>query len=197
MTATTDPRALRRVLVTLLIASLSVAATAAIAVILGAGDYGESAGQVVATAIALTIYSLTGLAASRLRRRREELGTLADCELVLFGLGFISAVVAIWGSDDHEWMIQAALVLLVLSLGAGHVSLLEAAAKPRELPASQFVRRATMGVGVLLSLLLSIDVTGSDDTIDPKLIGVVAVLFLLGNALFPLVRLLNGSTEDG
>src|SRR5436190_7690412 len=105
MTAT-ENTSLKRTLLTLLIASLCVAATAAIATILGAGEYDEAAGQVVATAIALTIYSLTGLAAYRLRRKKEDIGTLVDYEFVLFGLGFISAVVAIWAGDDHEWMVQ-------------------------------------------------------------------------------------------
>src|SRR5437868_5516627 len=147
MVNTDDNRSLKHALLTVLIASLCVGAAVAIVEILGGNAFDDTAARVVGTAVALTFYSLAGLAATRLGHRREELGGLAALELVAYAWGFIAALAALWVAAEHEWLWRTAAIALVVTLGSAHGSLFLAARSAGESAASTFVRRATIAAG--------------------------------------------------
>jgi hypothetical protein len=193
VTATDNVTAFRRTLLNALIASLSVGAMVAIALILGGGEFDETAWRVIGSAFSLALYSVLALGAFHLARRRDDLGWLVVVQLFLAGYGFVSALVAIWGGEDTEGLWQAAGVGLVLALGAAHSSLLLGAAKADETPASRFIRQATICLAALLSVLGAIGIGAGEGS--AELVAVLGVLFLLGNALLPLVRRLEASSR--
>src|SRR4051794_619649 len=116
---------LKRILVIALIISLCVAAGVAIAAIVGLNEFDDTSGRIVGAAIALVLYSLMGLAATRLGRLRPDLGRLPTIELVLLVCGLLTVLAGIWQDDDS--FVRAAGVALMISLGAAHASLLLAA----------------------------------------------------------------------
>jgi hypothetical protein len=182
-----------RVVVTALIALLCLAALIAIVAVLSGDGLDEDAARAVGTAAALTVYMLAALAGRSLSQRRIELSTLGWITVLIAAVGFVVTVVAIWSEDggDDNW--QAAGCLLVASLATAHVSLLLGGASPEEPDSARFVRWGTVLVATLLATMLIVEIAEGGEAIDAQGIGVVAILYVLGTVLLPLIR--AGSTR--
>jgi hypothetical protein len=181
-----------RIVVTASIALLCLAALVAIGAVLSGNGLDEDAARALGTAAALTIYMLAGLAGRSLSERRSELSALGWITVLIAAAGFLVTVVAIWSEDggDDDW--KAAGCLLVATLATAHVSLLLRGASPEEPDSARFLRWGTVLVATLLATMLIVEIAEGGEAIDPQGIGVVAILYVLGTVLLPLVR--AGST---
>ena len=188
----TSPRAdLGTVLLGAFIASLCAAALIGIVAILADAQINETTARVLLTTGALTLYSLAALAAHALVTRRPELATLSVLGLGTSAIGLVTALIAIWiDQPGQDGVVQAALALLVATLAIAHASLLLRA--PDDDSGASLLRRVTVGLGGVLSTLLILPlVAGGGDLFHARAVAVVAVLFLLGNAVVPLLRVLE------
>jgi hypothetical protein len=189
---------LKQLLVGSLIASLCAAATVAIAAILSESEIDETTARILGTVAALTIYSLTGLASNSLRPRRPELRRLGDLGLLSSLAGFAVAMAAIWIDEDSDSAWRAEGVALTITFALAHSALLLRSPDARLGDVSRRLRVATVAVTSVLAGLLVVQILASDGAaLDWRLIAVVAVLFLLGNVLLPLFRLLEPKHEGG
>ena len=185
---TTD---LRVVLLRALVASLCVAALAGIAAILADAGIGETAARVLLTTGALTLYGLAGLAVTSLVGRRPELVWLSVLGLSSAAIGLVVALGAIWlDQPGGDGLVRAAFALLIATLALSHAALLLRTAADGGVRAA--VRAATIGLGALTAALtiLPLVATG-DDYFYEHAVAVTAVLFLLGNALLPILHQLE------
>jgi hypothetical protein len=181
-----------RIVVTALIALLCLAALIAIVAVLSGGDLDEDAARAVGTAAALTVYMLAALAGRSLSERRIELSALGWITVLVAAVGFLVTVVAIWSEDDDDnWRLAGCL--LVATLASAHVSLLLRGAGREEPDSARFVRWGTVLVATLLATMLIVEIAEGGEAIDAQLIGVVAILYVLGTVLLPLIR--AGSTR--
>lgn len=188
----TSPRAdLGTVLLGAFIASLCTAALIGIVAILADAQIDDTTARVLLSTGALTLYSLAALAAHSLVGRRPELAALSVLGLGSSAIGLVTALIAIW--VDHpgqNGLVQAALALMIATLAIAHASLLLRA--PDDGSGSYLLRRLTIGVGAVLSTLLIVPLLASEsDLFHARAVAVVSVLFLLGNAIVPLARVLE------
>ncbi len=182
---------LRTMLLGAFIASLCAGALAGIAAILADASIDETTVRVLLTTGALTLYSLAALAANSIVGRRPEFAWLSVLGLSTSAIGLVTALSATWiDQPGQDGLVQAALALLIATLTIAHASLVLRA--PDTGGAVDLLRRATVGLGAMLATLMILPIVASDgDLFHERAIAVIAVLFLLGNALVPLVRLME------
>ncbi len=178
---------LTRPIVQTLIAALCVAALLLIVTILNGSGLNQTAGRSIGTAVAFSFFGLTGVSGLFLLERRPGLGAVALPTVALSAIAFVLISVAIW-SPQHEHGWHAAVYAGILAAATSQASLLLATARPTEVESIRLVRAGTiLAVGLLAALtIVAISSPGRD--VGAKPIGVVAVLYLLGNILLPLMR---------
>ncbi len=181
-----------RAVVIALIGLLCLAALIAIIAVLSGDELDEDAARALGTAAALTVYMLAGFAGRSLSQRRPELVTIGWIAVLIAAVGLITMVAAIWSDDgDDSW--RTAGCLLVATLASAHICLLLRGASSDERDSARFVRWGTVLVATLLATLLIIEIAEGGEAIDAQGIGVVAILYVLGTVLLPLLR--AGSTR--
>jgi L-amino acid N-acyltransferase YncA len=143
--------------------------------------------------LAVLYFSLGARAGQRLMMSGHDLSWVGTLTLVVTAIGFAAAQSAIWGSTDDSWYDnykpwEYATVLSLFTLALGHTSMLLRTAAAGDRQEIAAVRAGTIGLVLLLATLISIDVISLDDSVDPKAIGVLAVLYALGSLALPLMR---------
>ncbi|MDQ2629913.1 MAG: hypothetical protein M3Y75_02900 [Actinomycetota bacterium] len=173
-----------RVAIKISIGVLCAAAFVLILVILSGNELDDTSGQAIGTAAALAFLSLTAIAGSHLQLRQPRLGLLGLATVAVSVLAFLVVTLAIW-SEDH-W--EAAGICLVLAFAGGHSSVLLAGADDADDDTVRLVRGGTIVALWLFALLVVAELLQSGDNVSEQALGVVAVLYVLGALLLPLLR---------
>ena len=186
-------RDLRGALIKAFIASLCGSALIAIVSILAEASIDETTTRVLMTTGALTLYSLTALACNALMTSRADLSSLGLAGIATSALGLVSVVLAIWiDQPGDDGLARFAGSLLIATLAIAHSCVLMRS--PRDGSPRDLLRLATTGLGATLAALSILPIAAADgDLFAGRAVAVVAVLFLLGNVLIPLVRLIEAS----
>lgn len=180
---TAQPISIRGAFLAALIASLSVSALIAIFVFL-LGDFGETEIRLLITTLTIGGYSLTGLCGSVLYDRREYI-PLAFAGIMVSITGFLFTVGAIWFYDSDEvWNWVAIFAILAFSIA--HSSLLLFARSDKNLV--NYLLTATIASIVIVALMLIHLVFDDVDEFYFRLLGVFAVLDVLGTIVTPILR---------
>jgi catechol 2,3-dioxygenase-like lactoylglutathione lyase family enzyme len=174
--------------VRLLIAVLCGAALLLIVLILSGSEIDDTSGKAIGTAVALAFFSLTGVAGSNLANRRPEFALFGYATATMSLIAFLAVLGAIWSSDlfDDDWRVAGDTI--VLAIAAGHASLLLASVHDGDSEAVRLTRAGTLLAIGVLCLMAVVEISSQGEDVGPKAIGVVAVLYVLGTALLPLLR---------
>ena len=140
---------------------------------------------------ALTLYSLAALAATSLVDRRPGAVWLSMLGLSTSAIGLVVTLGAIWlDQPGDDALVRAALALLMATLAISHAALL--LRTHDESAPERGVRGATIGLGALLAALSIVPLLATgEDLFHERAVAVTAVLFLLGNALLPVLHRLE------
>jgi hypothetical protein len=191
----TAKREIRGILIKLLIAVLCLIALGVIVAIL-VGRVNDTAARIFLSAIAVAFYSVLALASLSVLDRRPWMTFLG------FGIYVIACVVALlgiwvdWNSDDGilDWIFS----WLVISVASAHVTLLESRRREGDSRSVTAIFFGTIACIALLTLLLVIPLFGNSGESDRywRLVGVIAVVDVLGTLLLPLLRRLQSDRSQ-
>lgn len=164
-----------------------IAVIGIVAVMSDAEDGALTAKLIYATAV-LTVFSLVGLAGVSLSVRRPELAWLGYLTVVAGLAAFALIGRKIWNGDgffDTGWEVASSATLV--ALGFGQVSLLLGWVRQNG-PIRWIALAASAAIAALATL--GVLATAIDDfDVGTRLYGVLAIVYLLGIALLPLVML--------
>lgn len=172
---------------------LCVIAVIAIVAVLSDAEDGALAGKLVYATVVLTVFSLVSLAGVLLSVRRPELAWLGYLTVVAGLVAFALIARKIWNRDgffDGGWDVPSSATLV--ALGLGQVSLLLGWARQ-----SGPIRLIALAASAAIAALATLGVlaTAFDDfEVGARVLGVLAIVYLLGIALLPLVML--GSKKE-
>ena len=189
-TPSTQQFSIRRVFLISLIASLSISALIAIFVFL-LGDFGETEIKLLLTTLTIGGYSLTGLCSSVLYDRKKYL-PLAFSGIIVSVLGFLVTVGAIWEIVDFDDIWKSVVIFIVLAFSIAHSSLLLLAQSDKNLVNTSL--NTTIIFIVIVALMLIYLVLAEFDDVDEfyyRLLGVFAVLDVLGTIVTPILKKFN------
>jgi hypothetical protein len=193
MTETTDAQAapstgrLIRVLLIVLIGSLSLTAIVGILVLLLGGSIGILELRVLLTTLVLALFSLTGLAAS-VRFARGQVVVLGGLGLAISGLGLLLSLIVIWSDPEWEPVYRGMAVAMILAAAIAYASLfLLITPRVSMVTVAMYVTLAALAVvaGMLIALALSDFDFGQAFF---RILGAVAILMVLGTLLAPLLN---------
>jgi hypothetical protein len=164
-----------------------IAVIGIVAVISDAED-GALAGKMIYATPVLTVFSLVSLAGVFLSVRRPTLAWLGYLTVVAGLAAFALIARKIWNGDgyfDTGWEVPSSATLV--ALGLGQVSLLFGWARQ-----SGLIRWIGLAASAAIATLATLGVlaTAIDDfEVGARVLGVLAIVYLLGIALLPLVML--------
>jgi hypothetical protein len=164
-----------------------IAAIGLVAVLSDAED-GALAGKMVYATPVLTVFSLVGLAGVWLSARRPRLSWLGYLTVVAGFAAFALIGQKIWNGDgffDTGWEAQSSATLV--ALGLGQVSLLLGWARQSG-PINWIALAASAAITTLATLGVVATVV-EDFEVGARVLGVLAIVYLLGIALLHLVML--------
>jgi hypothetical protein len=193
MTETTDAQAapstgrLIRVLLIVLIGSLSLTAIVGILVLLLGGSIGILELRVLLTTLVLALFSLTGLAAS-VRFARGQVVVLGGLGLAISGLGLLLSLIVIWSDPEWEPVYRGMAVAMILAAAIAYASLfLLITPRVSMVTVAMYVTLAALAAvaGMLIALTLSDFDFGQAFF---RILGAVAILMVLGTLLAPLLN---------
>ena len=169
-------------------------AVVGIVAVLSDAEDGALAGKLLYATSVLTVFSLVGLAGIVLSVRRPGLAWLGYLTVVAALAAFALIGRKIWNGDgffDTGWEVPSSATMV--AVGLGQVSLLLAWARPRG-PIRLIALAASAAIAILAAL--GVVATAIDDfEVSPRILGVLAIVYLLGIALLPLV-ILGGKKES-
>lgn len=151
-------------------------------------------GRVVFAAAALTVFSLIGMAGVLLAVRRPSLNWFGYLTVVLALVAFGLVTWKLWDGFfffGNDWELPIAVT--VAALACGQVSLLLAWARD-----NGPVAWVALGAGsmiVAIAALTVLTIAFDDVDVDGRVYGVLAILYLLGIGLLPLLTLSGGDQE--
>jgi hypothetical protein len=172
-----------------LIAGLCLVALIAIVGFLS-GDFGETDARILATTFAVVVYSATSLAGLTLIGR----GKAAVFAFLAIGAsiaGFIAAMAFIWSESpsDSDGTWKAEFMFLVVALAAADAALLILRQRQTDAPAVEALVVCTIGaMAVLASMTVMAILKELEDEGYYRFLAVIAVLWMLGTFLIPIVR---------
>lgn len=177
-----------RFLVRLLIAVLCAAALILIITIGSGSELDETGAQAIGTAVAFAFFSLAGVAGTNLARRRPRLALFGYVTAAIAVAAFLAMTALIWNghSSGDGWRIP--VYLTIVALGAGHASLLLGNARDDDSETVRLVRSGVLLAIAMLCTLAIAEISSPGKDIGLRPIAVVAVLYLLGTILLPLLR---------
>lgn len=179
-----------RVAVLALVGVLCVGAAVLIAKIVGGSDHSETAGKVVYTALALTIFGASAVTGLHLAERRPGQAGFGYLTAVIALLGFAAVAIHIVGEGvflGGDWHLQGVGLALTLTLAQAAIVL---AYDRREDPIALRLASAGTIVSILaLGVLAGLAAADSDVSISEQLIATLAALYLLGAALVVVLRI--------
>jgi catechol 2,3-dioxygenase-like lactoylglutathione lyase family enzyme len=178
-----------RSVIRIAIAVLCFGAVVLIVLIVSGTGVDETTGKTFGTAVAVAFFSLTGVAGSNLGRQRPDLAVFGLGTLVISAIAFLVMTATIWSGSflGDDW--KPAVYTGVIAFGCGHASVLLAGSDAGDSDEIRLVR-----AGTLLALLLLVGATvGETSSRSPqhaavKLIGVLAVIYVLGTIVLGLLR---------
>lgn len=175
---------------TSLIASLVVSALIAILVFLF-GDFGETEIKLLLTTLTVGGYSLTGLCSSALYDKRKNVSLVFSGFLVSI-LGFIITVGAIWKIIDFVdiWRLVAIFSILAFSIAHSSLILLICSEK-RIISISKIAMIIFILIIAIMLIYLVLAGFNGVDKFYYRLLGVFAVLDVLGTILTPILKKAN------
>jgi hypothetical protein len=190
---------IRRLFLLGLIASLSVTALLAIAVLL-VGSFDETAGRILATTALLAGFSLFATPAGILLDQNRAVA-LAWAGIALATLALAGVLVLVWGViEDSEGAWRAVGGIIALAFGAAQLSTTTGWLRPGDSRVSTRLYQVSLGTGAVFVALVctALAVPVEDDETFFRVLGAVAVLNLLVVLLQPFVRRLTAtpSGED-
>ena len=172
--------------VRILIAVLCAAAMLLIVVILSGAKLDDTSGKAIATAVAFALFALTGMAGYGLRERAPAVSLFGYAVAIVSAVAFVLGTSALWTDGETPgWKLVA--VLLTLALGGGHASLLLGGEQESDSQAVRLTRAGVLGTIAVLCLMIVSDIAEHGHR-DPRAYGAIAVLYLLGAIVLPLVR---------
>jgi hypothetical protein len=184
----------RQLFYRVLIAGLCLTALVAIVGFLS-GDFDETDARVLGTTFALVVYSSTGLAGFSLLSRQRAVA-LAYAGIASSLLGFLTGMNLIWSDSgfDSDGAWKSAFVFLIVALAAAHTALLVLRQRKTDPPSVEAAVRCTIAaIAVLASMLVIALLKEVEDEGYYRFLGVIAVLWVLGTILVPVVRKAQGS----
>jgi catechol 2,3-dioxygenase-like lactoylglutathione lyase family enzyme len=184
----TPRAALSRRLIVVPIAVLCGCALVAIVLILGGSGVDDTSGRVLGTAASLAAASLMASACFSLAQRRPGLAAFAYFGLLATGVAFLFGFGLIWTLGEDSDLARPFGVAAVLALAAAHASLLLGGARENDRDAIVVVRNLTLGAMALLAAVLCLEISSPGSDVSAKAIGVLAVLYILGSLVLPLIR---------
>jgi hypothetical protein len=137
------------------------------------------------------------LACGALARKRPEAALLGNAGVAVVGIGLLITLIELWAvaDDDGDATFEAIGSSLVLSLGMAHICLLLRRSPREDRPATGLVRVAAVILTLLLAGFLVADIASDTEVIDGRTLAIVAVLWVLGTILTPLLRMLERTGE--
>ncbi len=177
-----------RFLVRFLIGILCAAALLLIAIIGSGPKLDETGSKAIGTAVALALFSLTGVAGTNLARRRPRFALFGYLTAAVALAAFLAMTALIWNGDptDDGWRIPIGTA--ILALGTGHASLLLGSARTEDGEAVSLVRAGVILAIAMLCSMAIVEISSSGMDIGVRPIAVVAVLYVLGTVLLPLLK---------
>jgi hypothetical protein len=180
-----------RIVSRLLVGALLAGAAVATVLLLSDSDPAESGGRALYIAIAFGFFSLTGAAGVRLATRRFQYPThlLGHLTVILSAIAFAEVVSFTWDQSwflGDEWRTAAQLTLTTFAVA--NASLLLASERPEDDIEVQVARISSLLAVVLLAILTLVEISESGPDVSFKLLGVLAVIYMAGAALIPLLR---------
>jgi catechol 2,3-dioxygenase-like lactoylglutathione lyase family enzyme len=174
---------------------LCAAAFVLILIILSGDALDDTSAKAIGTAAALAFLSLIGVAGSHLSLRRPQLAPLGHLTLLAAAIAFVLTLIAIWSEADGsgEW----AACGLILAFACGHSSVLSANSREEDSEGVRAVRAGTLVALWLLAILGVAEIAENGGDFDPRLLGVIAVLYALGSLLLPMLRRADSSRAAG
>lgn len=191
--------------VQLIVAALCVIAVVGIIAVTSGEDLDDTSARVLASALTLALYLLLGLGGSAMARSGESWSWLGGLAVLLCGAGALTGIWLWWVIDtggDDDSIARATGICALYAIATSHGSLLFRRIAERS-EVGQLARYVTFGCGLLLATLLTADILEEDgEAVEPQLLAVLAILYVLGTVVSPLLRLAEpkapaGSTERG
>ena len=179
----------KRAFFILLMASLVITALIGIAVFI-VGDFGDGFGtraKLLVTTVAVAVLSLTGLASAALYDRGKWL-PLSYSGIAASVIAFVLVMVGMWGEIDGSWFwkLAASVAIVAFSISQISVLLLGNYSSARKL-----IRYSLYGaIAAIFSVavvLVSMIAWELGDTVFFRLLGVLAILDVLGSISVPIL----------
>ncbi len=185
---------IKRIFLVSLIGSLSVSALIGIMIFL-VGDFDELQVRVLLTTLMFGLYSLTGLCSATLYEKGRY-QTYAAAAIGTSVAAFVLGLISIWGSDPGEGLLKLTLASLVAAVGMAHAALLlRIAPKNPAVRWSLTLTNACIAIVAAMLILLILDTEIGEADSYFRLLGVFAILDVLGTVVTPLLQKF-GSAAD-
>lgn len=163
------------------------------------GEFGETEGRILGTTLALAVYSLTALAGAVLVGRGA-LTLFGWTTIAVSALALVLALAAIWGDRDaeSEGLLRATFVALVLAFACAWVSLLLSRRRDDDGRGVTATLGGSVAAITVLTGMATFAILREDDPGDVywRLVGVVAVVAVLGTLLLPVLRRMTRPTGE-
>ena len=187
----------RRPLAWALVASLCVAALAAIGAIVS-GGFGETDGRVIASSLFFAVFSATAAAGASLRfRGAPALRALGRATVVLSAAGFVVGLVALWNDgSEAAWRWFGCITLAALA--CSHASRVTGARRASDSATIGALSRVSIALAAIDAGAGILAVSGVVDEVGDgfaRILAVLVVLLLLTTVLPPVLRRFQQPTE--
>jgi hypothetical protein len=170
-----------------LVASLCVTAVVAIATLLFA-EFDNTAARILATTALLSLASLVSLPAGVLLDRRRAV-PLAWGTIAAAALGFVLAMVAIWGERGEDWLTRVTWTLWLAAGAGAQASAVTALVRPGDSRRLRILHAVSILLATLLAALVALAVwIEPEGETYARITGAVAVAAVLASLLQPILR---------
>ncbi len=177
---------LSKVFITILIGSLIIGSAISIGIFLF-GEFGSTESRILGSIAALGFFSLAGLCSSTIYES-DKYRRVSIAGVISATMAFILVLTAIWEIIEMDWFAKPTIISIVLAIAIAHVSLL-LRIDPENKDVTLIRRWTVVSVIVLAALLivgLLLELYDYDFFI--RLVGVVAILDVLGTVLVPILH---------
>lgn len=175
---------------------LCAAAFLLILLILSGSQIGGTSARALGTAAALAFLSLTAGAGSHLSMRQPRLSLFGYATVAISGVAFLVLAFTIWfGGDDVDS--EGAFCLLIVAFACGHTSILLSSGVEQNGSGARIARAGAVIFLWLLALLAVAEILENGHQVDERLMGIAAVLYVLGTVVLPLLRRMTPEPEPG
>ena len=169
---------------------LCVGAAALIWVIVSGERLDEESGKALATAIVLAFLSLAGAAGTNLIERQPGVAAVGYLTLAVVAAAFAITSYLIWHDSYIESTTTAhwAWYSLIGAFALGNTSALLAGHDDADADSVKLVRLGTVAALWALVVTVIAEIRASGHDVDPRQLGVTAVVYGLGVLVLPLLR---------